>query len=120
MLYEGLLATTYTIFSGECMSVFTLSGCEEISAALHQAQPTPRPAHYLSQDGVGPINAATPFNLHLIGDAFQGLMSLRKLILLMVISILSLPSNSIRKPLYFSIRYEHQYFHSSCTSTSDK
>lgn len=55
------------------MSVFTLSGCEESDAALHQTQPTPRPAHYLSQDGVGPINAATPFNLHLIGDAFQGL-----------------------------------------------
>lgn len=54
------------------LSAGSLSGCNDSDASLHQPQPT-NPMHYLSQDGVGPINAATPFNLRLIGDAFQGL-----------------------------------------------
>ncbi|WP_020561068.1 DUF1131 family protein [Thiofilum flexile] len=54
------------------LSMGGLAGCNDSDASLHQSQPT-TPLHYLSQDGVGPINAATPFNLRLIGDAFQGL-----------------------------------------------
>lgn len=65
------LAVLPLVVSTFCVGVLT--GCDESDAALHASANTAKPVHYLSQDGVGPINAATPFNLHLIGEAFQGL-----------------------------------------------
>lgn len=52
-------------------ALFTVTGCNEKIGATTQA--AVKPIETLSVDGVGPINADTPFNLHEIGMAFQGL-----------------------------------------------
>jgi hypothetical protein len=48
-----------------------VAGCEDKPAAAPVN--AVKPIAMLSVDGVGPLNAETPFNLHLINDAFQGL-----------------------------------------------
>jgi hypothetical protein len=48
-----------------------VAGCKDKPAAAPVN--TVKPIAMLSVDGVGPLNAETPFNLHLITDAFQGL-----------------------------------------------
>lgn len=45
------------------------SGREDVQAST--VENVPAPAFMLSEDGVGPLNADTPFNLVRIGDAFQ-------------------------------------------------
>ncbi|MEZ5477240.1 MAG: DUF1131 family protein [Thiolinea sp.] len=47
-----------------------LAGCDGGHDSA-QASSETTPLFYLSEDGVGPLNAATPFNLIRIGDAFQ-------------------------------------------------
>ncbi len=58
-----------TIASSLCLSVWLLA-CSERGSAPAKAAP-PAPLFMLSADGVGPLNASTPFNLRQIGDAFQ-------------------------------------------------
>lgn len=52
-------------------TVFGVSGCDKDSASGTKA--AVKPLEMLSVDGVGPINAQTPFNLHEITTVFQGL-----------------------------------------------
>ena len=60
-----------TGFFGSLLVLPLLSGCSERE---HQAQQSnePQPLFVLSPDGVGPLNADTPFNFVRIGEAFQG------------------------------------------------
>lgn len=53
-------------------STLLVVGCNEKQDAAN-APPAVKPLEMLSVDGVGPINAQTPFNLHEIGLVFQGL-----------------------------------------------
>lgn len=52
------------------ISIFAMvAGCRD---QVDSAPPAPvKPLEMLSVDGVGPLNAKTPFNLHLLTDAFQ-------------------------------------------------
>lgn len=52
-------------------ALLVVTGCNEKTGIT--IQPAVKPIETLSVDGVGPINAATPFNLHEIDVAFQGL-----------------------------------------------
>lgn len=52
-------------------TAFGVSGCDKDSASGTKS--AVKPLEMLSVDGVGPINAQTPFNLHEITTAFQGL-----------------------------------------------
>lgn len=52
-------------------ATFVLAGCEKDSASTGKS--TVKPLEMLSVDGVGPINAQTPFNLHEITVAFPAL-----------------------------------------------
>ena len=47
-----------------------LTACSESDSAPRAVE-QPDPLFMLSADGVGPLNAETPFNLRQIGDAFQ-------------------------------------------------
>ena len=47
-----------------------LSGCGESNSSTQVTEQS-EPLFMLSADGVGPLNAETPFNLRQIGDAFQ-------------------------------------------------
>lgn len=49
----------------------TLVGCDGGQDTLMAANTAEQPLFVLSPDGVGPLNAETPFNLIRIGDAFQ-------------------------------------------------
>ena len=59
------------------VSTILLAGCDEGMKMLNKknagTNATVKPLEMLSVDGVGPINAQTPFNLHEINMAFQGL-----------------------------------------------
>ena len=52
-------------------ALFVLTACDEQQGAT--PPPTVKPIEMLSVDGIGPINGDTPFNLHDITMAFQGL-----------------------------------------------
>jgi len=60
-----------------CISFLFLSSCggsdEEQEQTNQTAIRTPSNAIVLSTDGVGKINASTPFNIHLITQIFNGL-----------------------------------------------
>lgn len=67
-----LLKKLKVMVLGVTMSLITLSlvGCSDDP----EANATTRieiPLHFLSSDGVGPINANTPFNLKILGEIFQ-------------------------------------------------
>jgi hypothetical protein len=69
---KGVDMRNLRVMSGVVLvTAVLLSGCDEqpSSAAL----PAVKPLEMLSADGVGPLNGATPFNLHDITMAFQGL-----------------------------------------------
>ncbi len=51
-------------------TMLAVTGCD--SETSPQGQSNIKPLEMLSVDGIGPINAQTPFNLHEINMAFQG------------------------------------------------
>ncbi len=61
--------TLSSVVSGLFLSAL-LVACGDDSDSLKAAE-QPAPLFMLSADGVGPLNAGTPFNLRQIGDAFQ-------------------------------------------------
>lgn len=61
--------TLSSVFGGLFLSV-VLTACSD-SDSSPKAVEQPDPLFMLSADGVGPLNAETPFNLRQIGDAFQ-------------------------------------------------
>lgn len=56
---------------GATVVLLSATACD--NQANKVVQPTVKPLEMLSVDGIGPINANTPFNLHDITMAFQGL-----------------------------------------------
>lgn len=54
-----------------CLLGVIVAGCSAESETTVQPVETASPLFVLSPDGVGPLNAQTPFNLVKIGDAFQ-------------------------------------------------
>lgn len=48
-----------------------VAGCDVEGKTEKAAKTDPKPLFMLSNEGVGPLNPATPFNLVKIGDAFQ-------------------------------------------------
>ncbi|UOG93482.1 MAG: DUF1131 domain-containing protein [Candidatus Thiothrix sulfatifontis] len=56
---------------GATVALLSVTACDDQANTV--VQPTVKPIEMLSVDGIGPINGNTPFNLHDITMAFQGL-----------------------------------------------
>lgn len=56
---------------GATVVLLSVTACDDQANTV--VQPTVKPIEMLSVDGIGPINGNTPFNLHDITMAFQGL-----------------------------------------------
>ncbi|UJS26037.1 DUF1131 family protein [Thiothrix winogradskyi] len=56
---------------GATVVLLSMTACDDQANTV--VQPTVKPIEMLSVDGIGPINGNTPFNLHDITMAFQGL-----------------------------------------------
>lgn len=56
---------------GAIVVLLSVTACDDQANTV--VQPTVKPIEMLSIDGIGPINGNTPFNLHDITMAFQGL-----------------------------------------------
>ena len=56
---------------GATVALLSVTACDDQANTV--VQPTVKPIEILSVDGIGPINGNTPFNLHDITMAFQGL-----------------------------------------------
>lgn len=61
---------TLSSLCGGLLLSAVLTACSESDSSPKAVEP-PAPLFMLSADGVGPLNAETPFNLRQIGDAFQ-------------------------------------------------
>lgn len=61
---------TLTSVFGSVLLAISLAACSESGGSANAAD-QPETLFMLSADGVGPLNADTPFNLRRIGEAFQ-------------------------------------------------
>ena len=60
----------YTWLFVVCSLIVGLTGCKAKTTAPAPTAEIVKPLEVLSVDGIGPINATTPFNLHLLTEAF--------------------------------------------------